>query len=69
MRGVREVVIERLASMKKSKLWLAGQIGVRPATVYDFLGGKGIMLDTLEKIMGVLALEVRPKPDSKPDSR
>ena len=60
--NMRKAIIERLDRIGKSKLWLAEQMDVRPATIYDFLSGKEqIKSDTADRMLGVLGLEIRPK--------
>lgn len=59
---VRQTIQSRLKQIKKSRLWLAEQIKVRPATVYDFFNrGTAAKVETIEKMLGVLGLEIRPK--------
>lgn len=60
--NIRKSVAARLKAIKKSKLWLAEQMNVRPATIYDFLSGKEqIKSDTADRMFGVLGLEIRTK--------
>lgn len=58
---VQKVITKRLKTLGKSRLWLAEQIDVRPATVYDFMSGADTKVKTLEKIMTALGLELRAK--------
>lgn len=60
--NVRKTVDARLAEISKSRLWLSGKMGVRPATVYDYLNGRAkIQSDKVERMLAVLGLEIRAK--------
>lgn len=62
MVDVRKTILNRLKVLGHSRMWLAEQIGVRSATVYDFLSGdSAAKVETLEKILTVLGLEIRAK--------
>lgn len=60
--NMRKSIAARLKKLGKSKLWLSEQAGVRSATVYDFLSGKAAAkVETVEKMLSVLGLEIRSK--------
>jgi plasmid maintenance system antidote protein VapI len=60
--SVRKVIEARLKQLNKSRHWLAEEMGVRPATVYDFIAGRTAASgDTIERMLDVLGLEIRPK--------
>ena len=62
--NVRKAILDRLRQLKKSRHWLAEQIDVRPATVYDFLKGtnpSAAKVGMVEEMLSVLGLEIRPK--------
>jgi len=68
MVNVRETVEKRLKRLGKSRLWLAQQMKVRPATVYDFLNGNAeAKVETMEKMLSVLGLAIREKDAGESD--
>lgn len=65
MVSVRKAIFKRLREMKKSRFWLARESGIHPSMVYTFFAGKrGVSVETAEKMLGVLGLEIRPKGSS-----
>jgi DNA-binding phage protein len=60
--NMRKVIIGRLKQLGRSRLWLAEQVGVRPATIYDFLSGKAsAKVKTIETVLSVLGIELKAK--------
>lgn len=60
---VKKAILERLDKLEKSPHWVASQLRIRPATLYDFLTKPKATMrtDTAEKIFELLGLEIRPK--------
>lgn len=63
MVSVRKAILDRLGQLDKTPHWVASQLGMRPATLYDFLTkpGKTMRTDKVERIFELLGLEIRPK--------
>lgn len=63
MVSVRKAILDRLAQLEKKPHWVAAQLRMRPATLYDFLTkpGRTMRSDKVEQIFALLGLEIRPK--------
>ena len=55
-----EKVMERMKQLECSKTELIERSGVNKNSVYNFLAGGSISIESLEKILEAVGLEVRP---------
>lgn len=59
---VRKAILHRLNELDKSRHWLAQQTGIRTATLYQYLNGKGETSSKyVESMLSVLGMEITAK--------
>lgn len=65
---VRKAILDRLGQLEKTPHWVASQLRMRPATLYNFLTkpGKTMRTDKVERIFDLLGLEIRAKKRGTP---
>ncbi len=63
MRTMKQAILDRMSDLERVPHSVARELGMRPATLYDFLTKPETTMksDKLELIFGLLGLEVRPK--------